>query len=134
MFKSFRTTVAVVDWNVVVIVKNIKSICKCGKKCDSEKEAIYETLRIGVVGGPAEVFTKCYERDIIHIRSHLYRAGKKLAKNFIGYDANSFYLFCSIDVISRGKERLTVNEKSLYRKSFAKFTKNVLKGQVLRFV
>lgn len=98
---------------MVVIVKNVKKICRCGKKCDSEKEAIYEALRIGVVGGPAEVFTKCYERDIIHIRSE-----KKLAKNFIGYDANSFYLFCSIDEISCGKESLVVNEKSFYRKGY----------------
>ena len=70
---------------MVVIVKNVKKICRCGKKCDSEKEAIYEALRIGVVGGPAEVFTKCYERDIIHIRSekkgyHSHKIREKVGK------------------------------------------------------
>ena len=40
---------------------------------ECEKEAVYELLRTGMVGGPAQVFTKYHEKDITHIRSQVYR-------------------------------------------------------------
>ena len=35
-----------------------------------EKAAVYELLRTGMVGGPAQVFTRYHEKDITRIRSH----------------------------------------------------------------
>ena len=59
---------------------------KCGDYCEEcqldmqaldryecEKAAVYELLRTGMVGGPAQVFTKYHEKDITHIRSQVYR-------------------------------------------------------------
>ena len=32
------------------------------KKCECEKTAVFELLRIGMVGGPAQVFTRYHEK------------------------------------------------------------------------
>ena len=59
------------------------------EKCGCEKAAVYGLLRTGVVGGPAQVFTRYHEKDITRIRSHVYGEKGKSAKGVIGYDANS---------------------------------------------
>ena len=59
------------------------------EKCECVKTAVYDLLRTGMVGGPAQVFTKYHEKDITHIRSHVYGEKSKLAKGFIGNDANA---------------------------------------------
>ena len=41
-------------------------------RCECEKTAIYDLLRTGMVGGPAQVFTRYHEKDITRIRSHVY--------------------------------------------------------------
>ena len=54
------------------------------EKCGCEKTAVYEFLRTGMVGGPAQVFTRYHEKDITRIRSHVYGEKVKLTK-FIGH-------------------------------------------------
>ena len=49
------------------------------EKCGREKAAVYELLRTGLAGGPAQVFTR-YEKDITRIRSHVYGEKGKLTK------------------------------------------------------
>ena len=103
------------------------------EKCECEKAVIYELLRTGMVGGPAQVFTRYYEKDITCIRSHVNGEKGKLTKSIIGYDANSLYLYCSGDVMPCGKETLVVNKKPFDQKQIAKFSRDVLKGEVLGF-
>ena len=55
------------------------------EKCGCEKAAVYELLRTGMVGGPAQVFTRYHEEDITHIRSHVYGKKSKLTKAVIGF-------------------------------------------------
>ena len=53
------------------------------QKCGCEKAAAYELLIRGMVGGPAQVFTRYHEEDIKHIRSHrphVYRKRSELIK------------------------------------------------------
>ena len=42
------------------------------EKCERKKAAVYELLRTGMVGGPAQVFTRYHEKDITRIRSQMY--------------------------------------------------------------
>ena len=42
------------------------------QKCGCEKVTVYELLRIGMVGGPAQVFTRYHEKDTTLIRPHVY--------------------------------------------------------------
>ena len=72
---------------------------------------MYELLGKGMVGGPAQDFTRYHERDITHIRSHVYGEKSKLTMSLIGYDANSLYLYCLGDVIPCDKDMLVVNKK-----------------------
>ena len=86
------------------------------EKCKCEKTAVYKLLRTGMVGRPAQVFTRYHEKDITCIRSHVDEEKSKLTKGVICYDANSLYLYCSGDVTSCGKDTLVVNEKPLDQK------------------
>ena len=43
------------------------------EKCECEKAAVYELLRTGMVGGPAQVFTRYYEKDHTHKISCVWR-------------------------------------------------------------
>ena len=65
---------------------------QASENCECEKTAAYELLGTGVVGGPAQVFTRYHEKDITRIRSHVYGEKSKLTKGVIGYDANALYL------------------------------------------
>ena len=56
-----------------------------------------------------------------------------MTKGVIGHDANSLYLHCSCDVIPCSKDTLTVNKKLLDQKRIAKFSRDVLKGNVFGF-
>ena len=103
------------------------------KKCKCEKTAVYDLLRTGMVGGPAQVFTRYHEKSITRIRCHVYEEKSKLTKGVIGYDANSLYLYCSGDEMSCGKDTLVVNKKPFDQKRIAKFSKDVLKGKVFGF-
>ena len=103
------------------------------EKCECEKAVIYELLRTGMVGGPAQVFTRYYEKDITCIRSHVYGQKSKLTKCVILYDANSLYLYYSGDVMPCGKDTLIVNKKPFDQKRIAKFSRDVLKGKVFGF-
>ena len=51
-----------------------------------EKTAVYDLLRTGMVGGPAQVFTRYHEKDITSIRSHMYGEKSKMTRGIIGYD------------------------------------------------
>ena len=62
---------------------------KALEKCGCEKAAVYELLRTGMVGGPAQVFTRYHEKDITRIRSHVYEEKSNLTKGVIGYNANA---------------------------------------------
>ena len=73
------------------------------ERCGCEKAAVNELLRTGMVGGPAQIFTRYHEKDITHIRFHVYGEKSKLTKGIMGYDANSLYLCCSSDVMPYGK-------------------------------
>ena len=79
------------------------------ERCGCEKAAVYDLLRTGMVGGPAQVFTRYHEKDITRIRSHVYEGKSKLTKGVIGYEANALYLYCSDDVMLCGKDTLVVN-------------------------
>ena len=103
------------------------------ERCECEKTAVYELLRTGMVGGPAQVFTRYHEKDITRIRSHVYGEKSKLTKGVIGYDANSLYLYCSGDVMPCGKDTLVVNKKPFDQKRIAKFSKDVLKEKGFGF-
>ena len=104
------------------------------ERCGCEKAAVYDLLRTGMVGGPAQVFTRYHERVITRIRSHVYGEKSKLTKGVIGFDANSLYLYCSGDVMLCGKDRLLVNKKPFDQKRIVKFSKGVLKQKVFGFV
>ena len=59
-------------------------------------------LRTGMVGGPAQVFTRNHEKDITRKIFHVYGEKDKLIKVLIGYDANSLYLYCSGNALFQG--------------------------------
>ena len=101
--------------------------------CACEKTAVYESLRTGMLSGPAQVFTRYHEKDITRIRFHVYGGKSKLIKVVIDYDANGLYLYCSGNVMPCGKEALVVNRKPYDQKRIAKFSKNVLKRKVFGF-
>ena len=103
------------------------------EKCKCKETVAYELLRTGMVGGPAQVFTRYHEKDITRIRSHVYEEKTKLTKGVIGYDANSLYLYCSGDAMPCGKDTLVVNKKPSDQKQIAKFSKDVLKRKVFGF-
>ena len=86
-----------------------------------------------MVGGPSQAFTRCHEKDITRIRSHVYREKGKLAKGVIGYDTNSLYLYCPGDVMPCGKDAMAVNKKPFDQKKIATFSKDALKGKVFGF-
>ena len=75
---------------------------KCSGYCEEcqldlqalEKAAAFELLRTGMVDGPAQDFLRYHEKDITHIRSHVYGEKSKLTKGVIGDDAYSLYLYC----------------------------------------
>ena len=101
--------------------------------CGCEKTAVYELLRTSMVGEPAHVFTRCHEKDIARIKSHVYGKNRKLTKGVIGYDVNGLYLYSSGDVMPCVKDTLVANKKPFDQKRIAKFSKDILKGKVFRF-
>ena len=101
------------------------------EKCGFEKAAVFELLRTGMVEGPVQVFLRYHEKDITHIRPHVYGEKSKLTKGAIGYDANSLYLYCSGNVLPCGT--LVLNNKPFDQKRIVKLKKNVLKGKVFGF-
>ena len=100
------------------------------EKCGREKAAVYELLRTDMVGESVQVLTRYREKDVTRIRSRVHDRKSKLARDIIGYDANSLYLHCSGDVMSCGKDTLVVNKKPFDQKRIAKFSKDVLKSKV----
>ena len=103
------------------------------EKCGCKKTDVYELLRTGIVGRPAQVFARYHEKNITRIRFHVYGEKGKLTKGIIGYDANALYLFSAGNVMPCGKETLVVNKKPFDQKQIAKFSRDVLKGEVLGF-
>ena len=103
------------------------------EKCKCEKTAVYDLLRTGMVGGPAQVFTRYHEKDITRIKSQVYGAKSNLTKGVIGCDANALHLYCSGDVMPCGKDTLVVNTKPFDQKRITKFSEDILKGKVLGF-
>ena len=101
------------------------------ERCDCEKAAAYVLLRTGMVGGPAQDFTKHHEKDITHMRSHVYGEKSRLAKGARGYDANALYLYCSGDVMPCGRDNLVVNKKPFDQKQITKFSKDVYNEKFL---
>ena len=98
--------------------KALKGMNDC--KCDPVET--YNLLKTGMVGGPAQVFTRYHEKDVTYIRSHIER--EKLCKKIIGYDANALYLYCSGDVMPCGKDKLTVIEKPYDKMQIQTFERN----------
>ena len=84
--------------------------------CGCEKAAVYKLLRTGMVGEPKHVFTRCHEKDIASIKSHVYGKNRKLTKGVIGYDANGSYLYSSGDVMPCVKDTLVANKKPFDQK------------------
>ena len=103
------------------------------EKYGCEKIAAYELLKTGMVGWPAQVFTRYHKKENIHVRSYAYGKKSKLTKGLIGYDTNSLYLYCSGDVMPCGKDTLLVNKKPFDQKRITEFSKDILKGKVLGF-
>ena len=103
------------------------------EKCNCEKAAVYDLLRTGMVGGPAQVFTRYHEKDITHIRSHVNEEKSKLTKGVTGYDANALYLYRSGGIMPCGKDTLDVKKKPYDQKRIAKFSEDVLSGKVFGF-
>ena len=103
------------------------------EKCGCEKTAVYRLLRTGMAGGPAQVFTRYYEKDITRTRFHVYGEKGQLITVVIGYDANGLCLHCSGNVMPCGKETLVVNRKPYDQKGIAKFSKDVSKEKVFGF-
>ena len=97
------------------------------KRCACEKVTIYELLRTGMVGGPAQGFTRYHEKDITLIRSHVFGEKSKLTKVVIGYNTNSLCLYCSGDKMPCGREMVIVNNKPFDQKRIAKFSNDILK-------
>ena len=64
-----------------------------------------------MVSGTAQAFTRYHDKDITHIRSHVYGEKGKLTTGVIGYDANALYRCCSGDVMLCGKDTPVVNKK-----------------------
>ena len=62
----------------------------------------------------------------------MYGEKRKLTKGAISFDPNALYLYYSGDVMSCGKDMLFVNSKLFDQKRIANFSKDVLKGKVLR--
>ena len=106
-------------------MKNLEK-CKCGRT------AAYDLLETGMVGGPTQVFTRYHEKDITRIKPHMYEEKSKLAKGVIEYDAND-NLYCSGNKVPCGKDTLVVKKKLYDQKRNAKFSENVLKGNVFGF-
>ena len=98
------------------------------EKCGFEKAAVYELLRAGMVGRPAQVL-RCHEKDITRIKSH----EGKLTKGAIGYDANNLYLYCSGDVMPCDKAALAVNKKPFDQKKCKIFKGRFKKETFLGF-
>ena len=98
-------------------------------KCDPAET--YNLLKIGMVGGPAQAFTRHHEKDVMYIRSHIER--EKKCKKIIGYDANALYLYCSGDVMPCGKDKLTVIEKQYDEKIIQTFERDVLEVKFFGF-
>ena len=103
------------------------------EKCKCEKTAIYDLLRTGMVGGPAQVFKRYHEKEITCISSHVFGEKGKLTKVVIGYDENGLYLHCSGNVMPCGKGALVVNTKLFDKKRIAKSSEDLLKGKVVGF-
>ena len=101
------------------------------ERCEHEKAVVYELLRTGMVGGPAQVFTRHHEKDITRIRCHVYGEKSKLTRGIIGHYANSLYIYCPGDVMPCDKDTLVVNKKPFDPKRIAKFSKDVLKKKFL---
>ena len=103
------------------------------ERCGCEKAAVYELLRTAMVGWPAQVFRRYHEKDITRIISHVYGGKSKMTRGIVGYDPDSLYLYCSGDVMPCGKDKLVVNKKPYDQKQIAKFSMDVLKGNVFGF-
>ena len=84
--------------------------------CGFEKAAVYDLLRKSMVGGPAQGFTRYYEKDITPIRSHVYGKKSKLTKIVMGYDEDALYLYFSGNVAPCGMDTLVVNKKPFGQK------------------
>ena len=89
------------------------------EKCKCEKTTVYELLSTGMVGGPAQVFTRYHEKDITRTRSHVYEEKSKLTKGIIDYDANNLYLYCSGDVMPWRNDTLNVKKGPYDQKRIA---------------
>ena len=98
-----------------------------------EKVAVSQLLRTGMVGTPAQVFTRCHDKDITRIRSHVFGEKSKLTKGVLGYNAKSLCIYCSGDVIVDGQDTLVVNAKLFGQNRIAKFSKDVLKVKSFGF-
>ena len=85
------------------------------------------------MGDPAQAFTRYHEKDITRIRSHVYGEKYKLTKGVIDYDGNGLYIGCLGDLMPCGKDTLVVNQKPFDQRRIAKFSKDVLKGEVFGF-
>ena len=127
--KSFNIAVVMMPRNVVD-----QSDLQASQNLGCEKTAVYELLRTEMVGGSAHGFTRYHEKDTTPIRSHVHQEENKLLKNIIDYDPNSLCFYCSGDAMPFGQDTVVVNEKPFDQKGNEKFSKDVLKRKVFRFV
>ena len=100
------------------------------EKCGCKKTDVYELLRTGIVGKPAQVFARYHEKNITRIRFHVYGEKGKLTKGIIGYDANALYPFSAGNVMPCGKGSLVVNKKPFDQKGT--FSRDIFMGSFKR--
>ena len=62
------------------------------------KKKPYKLLKTGMVGGPCIIFCQYTEPGKSQIHNHQYHDAKTCA-SIVGFDVNSFYLYCSVQEI-----------------------------------
>ena len=102
------------------LFKSTKAKFSLFKPEDSE---LYDTLRTGLIGGPAIVFNRYHEKDITKIKDN------KIAKKILGYDANSLYLdSLSKQMPTNGYENVMINQSIDY------YIKEILEDRIYGFI
>ena len=100
-------------------------------QCICDPAGTYNLLKTGMVGGPAQTFTRYHEKDVTYIRSHIKR--EKKCKKIIGFEADALYLYCSGDVMPCGKDKLTTIQKPYDEKIIQTFQRDVLEDKFFGF-
>ena len=88
---------------------------------------------MGMVGGPAIVFTRYHKRGRTRIISNIYGRDGVLCNTILGYDANALYLYCSGDIMPCGKEKVVKVGSPKCKRNIKRLSKKVLEGLLFGF-